>query len=75
MITNAQEFDTVSRQLQELNAQRDALLRDPRANPFQLHVEVAGVEKMMARLQDEINAFEADQARSIRLSEEVASGR
>ena len=72
MISNAQEFETVLRQIEELRAQRDSLLRDAAANPFQLHIEVTGVEKMMARLQNEISEFEADQSKSKRSKEKVA---
>ena len=64
MITNDREFQSVLCQLQELRSQRDTLLRDSAVNPFQLHIEVSGMEKMMARLQDEINAFEAEQQSS-----------
>ena len=72
MITNDQEFENVLCQLQELRSQRDALLRDSAVNPFQLHIEVSGVEKMMARLQDEINAFETAPSRLPGASENVA---
>jgi hypothetical protein len=58
MIANDQELAVVTRQLQELRARRDKMLRDGVAEGFQLHVEAAGVEKMIARLQEEVNAFE-----------------
>ena len=58
MIANDQEFAVVSRQLQELKEQRDGLLRGGNGQPFHLHVEVAGIEKMSARLQAEIDAYE-----------------
>ena len=64
MIANDQELETVLRQFQELTSQRDSLLREPAPNPFQLHVELTGLEKLMARLQEEIDAFEAAQSRS-----------
>ena len=47
----------VSRQLHELKVQRDSLLRGGNGQPFSLHVEVAGIEKMIARLEAEINAY------------------
>ena len=59
VIANDQEFAMVSRQLQELKARRDKMLREGVAEGFQLHVEVAGVEKMIARLQEEIDTFES----------------
>jgi hypothetical protein len=58
MIANDQERAMVSRQLHELKTQRDNLLRGGNGQPFQLHVELAGLEKMIARLQEEINAYE-----------------
>ncbi|HEV3085463.1 MAG TPA: hypothetical protein VGY66_37265 [Gemmataceae bacterium] len=58
MIANDQELAVVSRQLQELKARRDKMLREGVAEGFQLHVEVAGVEKMIARLQEEMDTFE-----------------
>lgn len=74
MIANVQESETVLRQILELKAQRDSLLRDPAANPFQLHVEVAGLEKLAARLQEEIDAFEAGQTTSSRAGEKIVAG-
>ena len=56
MIANDQELQSVLRQLQELRLQRDRLLHDSGVNPFQLHIEVSGLEKMLARLQDEVDA-------------------
>ena len=73
MIANVQELETVLRQVLELKAQRDSLMRDPAANPFQLHVEVTGLEKMAARLQEEIDAFEAAETRSIRAGDSAAA--
>jgi hypothetical protein len=58
VIANDQELAVVSRQLQELKARRDKMLREGVAEGFQLHVEVAGVEKMIARLQEEMDTFE-----------------
>ena len=58
MIANDQELAVVSRQLQELKARRNKMLREGVAEGFQLHVEVAGVEKMIARLQEEMDTFE-----------------
>lgn len=59
MIANDEELGIVCCQLQELKAQRDSLLRAGTEKPFQLHVEVAGMEKMIARLQEEIGAYES----------------
>ena len=58
MISNDQELDVVSQQLQQLKLQRDSILRKTSDTPFRLHVEVAGIEKMIARLQEEIDAYE-----------------
>jgi len=65
MIANDQEFAVVSQQLEELKRRRDQLLRDGAANGFQLHIEVTGVEKMIARLQDEIADFANQRARTL----------
>ena len=64
MIANDQEFAIVSRQLKELKERRDKMLREGVAQGFQLHVEVAGVEKMIARLQEEITVFETSKQAS-----------
>jgi hypothetical protein len=58
-ITPEQELAIVARQLQELKARRDRRLADGAADVFQLHVEVAGIEKMNARLQAELDAIES----------------
>ena len=57
MIVNDQEFETASRQVQEVKAQRDLILCEAKEKTFHAHVEVAGLEKMIARLQDEIEAY------------------
>jgi hypothetical protein len=59
MIVNEHELEIVSRQIQELKARRDKVLREGVEQGFQLHVEVAGIEKMIARLQEEIDAFDS----------------
>jgi hypothetical protein len=58
MIANSGELAVVSRQLQDLKARRDKLLRERASEGLQLHVELAGIEKMIARLQEEVDAFE-----------------
>jgi hypothetical protein len=65
MIANEEEFAAVLRQLQELKLRRDELLRDRAADGLQLHIEVAGVEKMIARLREEIEAFENHRTRTL----------
>src|SRR5437899_12592000 len=59
MIANDQELGIVFRQRQELKAQRDSLLREGMEKPLQLHVEVAGMEKMIARLREELDAYDS----------------
>ena len=59
MIANEKEQEIVSRQLRELKAQRDSVLRESTQPAFQSHVELAGLEKMIVRLQAEIDAYEA----------------
>jgi hypothetical protein len=73
MIANDQEFAVVSRQLLELKLRRAQLLRDGAADGFQLHIEVTGVEKMIARLQEEIDAFENQTARTLVVGKNSAS--
>ena len=34
------------------------MLQKTRDTPFRLHVEVAGIEKMIARLQEEVDEYE-----------------
>ena len=56
MIANEQQRAIVSRQLGELEEWRDRVLHDSTQSPFQARVEAAGIEKMMVRLQAEIDA-------------------
>ena len=70
MISNDQDSAIVSRQLQDLRVQRDQLLGGKVDGAFQTHVEVAGIEKMIARLQDEIDAYSQSKAK---LASPVAS--
>src|SRR5262249_4286116 len=58
MIANDQQLTIVSRQLNELTAWRNRLLQEPSTNRFQTQLEVAGIEKMIARLQEEVTAYE-----------------
>jgi hypothetical protein len=59
MIANQQELEIVSQQLQQLKGQRDSILRRSGDDaPFRSHVEIAGIEKMIARLQQEVDAYE-----------------
>jgi hypothetical protein len=58
MIVRDEDLIVVSRQLEELKKQRDCLLGEAKENAFQVHVEVAGLEKMIARLQEEIADYE-----------------
>ena len=65
MIANEQQRVIVSRQLGELEAWRDRVLHDTTQSPFQTRVESAGIEKMIARLQEEIEAYESAKAGQI----------
>ena len=65
MIANEQQRVIVSRQLGELEAWRDRVLHDTTQSPFQTRVEAAGIEKMIARLQEEIEAYESAKAGQI----------
>lgn len=58
MIANEQQRGDVSRQLGELAEWRDQVLTEPTPSRFQVRIEVAGIEKMMARLQEEIDSYE-----------------
>jgi ribosome-binding protein aMBF1 (putative translation factor) len=58
MIANDQELAIVSRQLEELRAWRDRVLKGDRERPFEVHLVAAGIEKMIARLREEIEAYE-----------------
>jgi ribosome-binding protein aMBF1 (putative translation factor) len=62
MIANEQQRAIISRQLGELEAWRERVLHEPTQSPFQTRVEAAGIEKMMARLQEEIAAYESAKA-------------
>jgi len=65
MIANEQQRAIVSRQLEELEAWRDQVLHESPQTPFQTQVEAAGIEKMMARLQEEISDYESARAGEI----------
>lgn len=58
MIANDQQLAIVSRQVEELRTERDRALEAADERPFQAHLEAAGFEKMIARLQEEIEAYE-----------------
>ena len=58
MIANDQELAIVSRQLEELRSWRDQVLKGDRERPFEVHLVAAGIEKMIARLREEIEAYE-----------------
>src|SRR5437870_5469280 len=66
MITNAQQLAANSRQLEELTVWRDRVLQDPTDRPFQTKLEAAGIEKMIARLQEEIAAYEEARGGQVR---------
>ena len=57
MIANEQQRVIVSRQLGELEEWRDRVVRFARS-PFQIQLEAAGIEKMIVRLQEEIEAYD-----------------
>jgi ribosome-binding protein aMBF1 (putative translation factor) len=65
VIANEQQRAIVSHQLQELEEWRERVLRASSQSPFQTQVEAAGIGKMMARLQEEIEAYETAKAGQI----------
>jgi ribosome-binding protein aMBF1 (putative translation factor) len=62
MIANEQQRAIVSRQLAELAERRDRVLQDSTQSPFQTRIEASGIEKMIARLQEEIEEYEGAKA-------------
>lgn len=58
MIENATAYVIVTEQVEELKTRRDHLLHEEGRDPFMLHVEVASIEKMLARLEREIAEYE-----------------
>jgi hypothetical protein len=44
---------------------RDKLLRDGHADGFQLHTEVSGIEKMITRLQEELEQYANHKVRTL----------
>lgn len=58
MIENATAYEVVTEQIEELKARRDHLLHEEGRDAFMLHVEVASIEKMIARLEREIAEYE-----------------
>lgn len=62
MIANEQQRAIVSRQLGELETWRDRVLRDSTQSPFQTQLEAAGIEKMMARLREEMETYDSAKA-------------
>jgi DNA-binding XRE family transcriptional regulator len=62
MIANDQELAIVARQLDQLKTQREKVLELASEKPFQARVEAAGIEKMIARLEEEIEAYEGAKA-------------
>ena len=59
-----------SRQLEELKVRRDKMLREREQPGFELHVEIAGLEKMIARLQEEVAAFDISRCGSMAVARE-----
>lgn len=64
MIENATAYEIVTGQVEELKAWRDRLLHEPGRDPFMLHIEVSGVEKMIARLEREIADYEQSRTKA-----------
>ncbi len=59
MIENQEQLAVVSRQLADLKAWRERVLVEGRGDAFQRELEAAGIEKMIARLQEEVAGYEA----------------
>jgi len=74
MIANDTERAVVARQVDQLKADRDALAREGAPDTLATRVEVAGIEKMIARLQEEIDAYEGRNQRAA-TCDGVAEGR
>ena len=58
MIADDHELELVRTQICELKARRDRRLRQNGRDAFQTHLEVAGIEKMIARLEEEVKTYE-----------------
>jgi ribosome-binding protein aMBF1 (putative translation factor) len=58
VIANEQQLAIVCRQLEELKRRRDPRPLEAPESAFQSRVEGAGIEKMIARLEGEIRAYE-----------------
>ena len=69
MISNDAELATVEQQLRELRSRKERTLADKLRDPFSVDLVVSGFEKMIARLQAEVDEYEA------RLSHADASNR
>jgi len=64
MIANSAELASVQRDLQELNQRLRALFHREDLSHFEVHVTAHGIEKMIARLDGEIQEYMARQESS-----------
>jgi hypothetical protein len=62
MIANEQQRAIVSRQLGDLEEWRERVLHNSTQSPFQTRIEAAGIEKIIAHLQGEIDTYESAKA-------------
>jgi hypothetical protein len=62
MIVNDQQLGVVATQLADLEEWRDRLLNATDRSAFEVHTVVSGIERMMARLQREMNDYQSTKA-------------
>ncbi len=58
MIQNEQELSIAKEQIETLRRDRDAIFERNEGTPFSMHLAANGFERMMARLQDEVDEYE-----------------
>jgi hypothetical protein len=59
MITSEQELANVQQQIADLHARLRAIFNDTNLTHFEVHLSAAGYDRMIDRLQKEVDAYEA----------------
>jgi len=59
MIHNEHELSIAKEQIESLRQSRDRVFERNEGTPFTMHLAANGFERMMARLQAEVDAYEA----------------
>lgn len=65
MIANEQELSEVKAQIAELNERLQAVFKSQNLSHFEAHVTATGYDKMIAKLQREIDSYAANRSQTL----------